>query len=374
MSRIKINKSIIRRKYYQFINWWLEQLAEFLPYRLKKLVTDRKTNVIITIDGNEATVSLARGNGNGTKDAVINLDENNPSKQDKVKDIVGSPAKIKDVVIRLDSKHMLHSVLAMPIATEERLRDVLVFEMDKNTPFGSDQVYFAYEILGKDHEREIINVGLYVFLRKNVDRLIEKISLYGFKPNGVEVASNHSSRKNEPERFINVILNPNDRRARVRREKSRVPQLILINCILLAGVAGVFLFQKNAVLEDLAEQANEISKIANQRVADKEEIERYIEQGSFFIKKRQSVPSLTVLLSEITRILPDGTWIKQFEYADKHIKLQGESDNSSALIGLIEASPLFNDTTFISPVTRNARTENDMFLISTAVVSQKASQ
>jgi len=372
MSRITISRSIIRRNYYLFINWWVDELAEFLPYSLRKLITERKSNVIIAIDGESATISLTRGNGGVNKDAVINFNDDDPLKQDKIRRVIGLQSKIKDVVIRLDITDMLHTVVPMPIATEERLRDVLVFEMDKHTPFTADQVYFGYEVISKDAGRETINVALYVFLRRNVDKILETVALYGFKPNSIEIKSSHTSKKQERNHYVNVLLNPSDRRAKTRREKSRIPQLVLANCVLLACVAGVVLAQKNAVLADLGQQANEISVIANKRIAAKEELERLIEQGSFFIKKRQEEPSLAVLLSEVTRILPDGTWIKQFEYSDRRIKLQGESDNSSSLIGLVEASPLFSGTSFISPVTRNPRTESDMFLISTTVVGQKA--
>ena len=38
----------------------------------------------------------------------------------------------------------------MPAATEENLPQVLSFEMDRLTPFRSDEVYFDHRVVGRD--------------------------------------------------------------------------------------------------------------------------------------------------------------------------------------------------------------------------------
>ncbi len=69
------------------------------------------------------------------------------------------------------------------------------------------------------------------------------------------------------------------------------------------------------------------------------------------------------LLNELTRILPDDTWLSMLEVSGSKLRVQGESGSASSLIGLIEESDLFHDPGFASPITRNRRTGLDRFVL-----------
>jgi len=50
--------------------------------------------------------------------------------------------------------------------------------------------------------------------------------------------------------------------------------------------------------------------------------------------------------------LPDDTYLQQLEIKGKRMVIRGLSGQASALIGLLEQSPLFQGPRFLSPVTR----------------------
>ena len=56
------------------------------------------------------------------------------------------------------------------------------------------------------------------------------------------------------------------------------------------------------------------------------------------------------------------------------VRIHGESERASSLIGLIEESALLKDARFSSPVTKNPRTSNDRFVIEAVIDSGEGAQ
>jgi general secretion pathway protein L len=49
------------------------------------------------------------------------------------------------------------------------------------------------------------------------------------------------------------------------------------------------------------------------------------------------------------------------QYSKGDLQVRGESPDASSLIALVEASPVFKNTRFVSPVTRNTASNTDRF-------------
>jgi Tfp pilus assembly protein PilN len=58
-------------------------------------------------------------------------------------------------------------------------------------------------------------------------------------------------------------------------------------------------------------------------------------------------------LRELSEILPDSTWINDFNLRGDGVEISGLTDNATALVPLIEQSPLFKDVALASGITRN---------------------
>jgi general secretion pathway protein L len=67
--------------------------------------------------------------------------------------------------------------------------------------------------------------------------------------------------------------------------------------------------------------------------------------------KSEAVP-LVRILEEMARTIPDGTWLTELDFRDDAVTFGGVSQGASALIPLLEASPLFRAPTFSQPVVR----------------------
>ena len=57
-------------------------------------------------------------------------------------------------------------------------------------------------------------------------------------------------------------------------------------------------------------------------------------------------------LNELSKVLPDDTWLVQAEIKGDELTLDGRTASSATLVGLFEASPFFAEVRYLSPVTR----------------------
>jgi Fimbrial assembly protein (PilN) len=54
---------------------------------------------------------------------------------------------------------------------------------------------------------------------------------------------------------------------------------------------------------------------------------------------QKRAPTVIQILSEVTQILPAGTWLTEFAFNDGKVHVQGFSNAPSDLIGLVRTSP-----------------------------------
>ena len=58
------------------------------------------------------------------------------------------------------------------------------------------------------------------------------------------------------------------------------------------------------------------------------------------------------VLDELTKVVPTNAYLSNFRYRDSGIEIQGSAENASALIPLMERSPLFENVGFNAPSNR----------------------
>lgn len=79
--------------------------------------------------------------------------------------------------------------LSLPSPTEENLKEVLGFEMDRYTPFNLEDVYFDFKIVKRDEARKIIHVLLMVVKKEVIDYYLKLLQRINVKVRGIEVIS-----------------------------------------------------------------------------------------------------------------------------------------------------------------------------------------
>jgi len=104
------------------------------------------------------------------------------------------------------------------------------------------------------------------------------------------------------------------------------------------------------LLERARQQADAVNVL-------KQEQERLLAEYTFPFEHKVATPSRVALLEEVTRILPDNTWLQQLEIHGMEVSMQGTTSSSAKLIGLFEQSGLLEGASYKSPLVKGRENE-----------------
>ena len=90
------------------------------------------------------------------------------------------------------------------------------------------------------------------------------------------------------------------------------------------------------------------------------------------VEKKASDVMIVELIDEISRVLPDHTWIARLDLKGSELQIQGQSSAASSLIRIIESSPWFENVRFTSPVVQISGTDKDRIHIVATVARKRA--
>jgi general secretion pathway protein L len=144
----------------------------------------------------------------------------------------------------------------------------------------------------------------------------------------------------------------------------------LLAVLIVAGIT-IPLVQKNRAIEALEAQVQAAAAEARQGAELRQDLEKMAEASQFLVAKKASDVMIVELIDEVSRILPDHTWIARLDLSGDELQIQGQSSASSSLIRIIESSPWFENVRFASPVVQISGTDSDRVHIVATVVRQR---
>lgn len=340
----------------QFWYWWTGELLGMLPPSLRERVQGKGHYLLIEIEAGQCNVRYG-GRGNFKPVSEFELTDDWQVAEDIPQTFVELRNKADESVLLLPPQLLLTKTLHLPSATETGLANVLRFEMDRHTPFTADQVYYGYRIVDRDKKAQKITVSLTLAVRSRLDPLLEQLAQMNLSPTVIAPAAEPSEDLYSMNMLPSSIQSGYDKGQRTRRWK------LLLLLVLLAAVITVPVFQLESKVEVLRTEISIPKAQANKAQAVADEVTRLKESRQFLINKKIADPSTLILVNELTQLLPDNTWISRFELRGGDLKLQGESGQASALIGLLEGSGYLTNVRFSSPVTSNPRNQKERFVI-----------
>jgi len=340
----------------RFWHWWTGELLGMLPHGMKDRLQGKGRFLLAEIEEGRCSVRYG-GRGNFKPITQLDLTDTWQVTGDGAHNFSDLNTKADETVLLLPPKLLLNRTLHLPAATESGLENVLKFEMDRHTPFTADQVYFGYRITHRDKKSEKLSVNLTLAVRAKVDPLLEQLESMGLRPTVMAPAADASEGL-----YSMNMLPSSDLQASGRKERSRRWMTLVLLALLFAVITLPVLQMENKV-EVLRTEINVPKQQAMKAQAVADEVKLLKESRQFLVNKKTGTPSTLILLNELTQLLPDNTWISRMELRGNELKLQGESGQASALIGLLEGSGYLRNVRFSSPVTSNPRNQKERFVI-----------
>jgi len=349
----------------RFLRWWGAELRELAPERWIGWLDMRSERLLVDAGEREWTLYRAGGENPGMLERMPLSEEAELSRRRLPALMAGFEEARPATVLCLPADSGLVTRLSLPAAAEENLSQVLKYEMDRQTPFKADKVYFDFDIVNRDARARTITLDLVVIPRDIMDRTLEKASARGLVVDAVDLAR----RPGEPPEIRGVNLLPRERRTRRGRTRLKLNAALGAGAVLLlALVMWQSLAVKEARIQALETRVTDARKEAMEVAQLRRQLEDAVKSANFLVRKKESHPVLLNVLREVTHLLPDDTWLVRLQLNDGKVQLYGESSAASRLIGMLDDSPMLTQVSFISPVTTNTQTDNERFNLQAQVV------
>ena len=347
----------------RFWRWWVGELAPLLPAASRVAIRRRFARPVVELAEDEAVFWRPDFGDGRTRLAVV----------ERVSLIADSAAVLAacraavarlaanasggiaapKVVIALSARKVLRKQLSLPAAVEENLAQTLAYDLDRHTPFRPEQVYFDAVVVARDTAKKMLRVDWAAALRTVVDDARKQVEDWGAVP-------------------IAVVPGPPGVPTRLNLipDIARPRPLQLRRWQVWAPLAAVAAFAFAAVFVPLAQKRqyaialNVLNAEAAQQAQAADAVRRQLEamqsDYNYILAKKYTYPSAVHVLDEVTRALPDDTWLTQFELktggrgkeTQRDLYLRGESDNAGKLIALLEDSKLVEQAAPRSPTTK----------------------
>ncbi len=342
-----------------FWRWWSGELIELLPQNLQKAIEQRQQKLYVEVDEDKLLLSL--GNEVAQREILrLGLDTADAEEAD-------IPREVQQTILLVPDDKVLAKRISLPAAAEENLREVLGFEMDLHTPFEASEVYYDYTVVGRDSARQQVTVDLVYSPRDAVDALVDGASKLGMKSDIV------TCRRRDNANLQPVNLLPLEKRRARRFDVKRLNLgLSGLMAVLLVAAITIPIVQKNRAIAEVEAQVQAAAAEAREGAELRRDLEKMAAASQFLVEKKASDVMIVELIDEISRILPDHTWIARLDLSGTELQIQGQSSASSSLIRIIESSPWFENVRFASPVVQIAGTDNDRVHIVATVARKRA--
>lgn len=352
-----------------FLRWWGSELAAFVPHALRPDGERGRTALRLQISPHEIVVlraSSGRSQELGRVAGAMGNDEPGVSVNALGAILRGLDSRNTKVVVELSPDLILTKTLELPLAAEENLRQVLSFEMERQTPFRPESVYFDYLVAERSTREQRICLNLFVARREAVDDAMALLEDWDLQP-----GSPHVELGAGPE-TLSITFLPVGYRAQGGGGIGTA--LVIVNAMLLAAVIGIPIAKQDYSLTELGAELAQARESALAASELEERIRKFRSESGRLLEHKTTRPAIIVLLNELGALLPDSTWLQRLDVKGGRVHLRGTSDAASSLIARLEASDLLGKVQFDSPVTEERTTGRERFHISAAIAKKVVPQ
>lgn len=246
----------------------------------------------------------------------------------------------------------------LPRAARAQARNIMSLQIPSETPFAIDEVYADTRIIDDDSSATEVCAVQGLAQRATVDGIVARaLEVYGVRLAGVDVVDPGSANGRAGFNFMPVAKRPSAQAGRF--SLNRALMIVLAGAALFAGWAWNDLQQRRIVSAEAALSA------AEGRAQEALSVLAQISTGADAIALMGAALNDPLRFERVygaaAALLPDGTWLEEFTYSRPVATITGLSDNSAALIEILEASEFVASARFVSPVVTDSQSGAERF-------------
>lgn len=322
-----------------FWTWWLTALGSWLPPRLRAVFGLAQQRLLLRHEGETLSLALTLpvqpGEASIRELAELPWDPEVAGEEPLTQLLVPRIHSLPRWLL-LPGRGGLRRRLSLPAAAADRLREVLGFEIDRQTPFTLDEVYYDARLLGRRGDGQI-DAELIVVPRANLEHALDALG----PPLRATLAGVDMADADGLPLGINLLPGVQRRR---RRDPRAAWNIGLIVVALTALGAGLWQISANreAAADAFEIEAKRRSEQARKVSDEKKQLVDLVEGLRFLQQTRNGRPTTVEVLDELTRRLPDSTYIEKVSIEGERVLIIGLSSEAPQLIERLQTSKLWH--------------------------------
>jgi general secretion pathway protein L len=285
-----------------------------------------------------------------------------PNRQ-RLVDLIPPSLKRRPIIVEIPQERVLSKRLLLPAGARAELERIIEFEMARHFPFPPERAFFCHRIVGgagfyRSFGSGPIDIELIAVPRDLVDEIRRELARVGLNPSGIAVAGSI-----DEDRLVlpGAALGESGSVAVVHRA------LFCITAVLaVAAIVSLPLQQRVQLAE--VERELDLLKPRGQALAEASDRQRReADRNSSVLRLRAARPPLVAVLAELSRAVPDGSWLLSLGITGREIVIDGLSPSAAATALALEQNRAVSGVVFRSPITRDPATGLEHFQLGASI-------
>jgi general secretion pathway protein L len=245
----------------------------------------------------------------------------------------------------------------LPAAAIERLRDVVAFEIDRQTPFAADAVAFDARLLGRRDSDGQLDAELVVVPREALTVQLDALGPLAGSLAGIDVAGGDGTP-------LGVNLLPlAQRRQQLDPWRSWNWVLGAVALLAFAMMLWQLLDNRDRAAQALQARADREAVAARAVSLQRQQLVDLVEGRAFLDRLRNARPTAIEVLDALARRLPDNTYLEKLAIENDRLLLIGLSSEASALVGRLEGARPWRSPALTGALQPDPRSGRDRFTL-----------
>lgn len=319
-----------------FLHWWGGELTALLPLRLREWVRRGPDVLWLDVHAGIATIRRAR-----TRATLANIAADLPEDVQRAQFFEacrGIDPDDRRLLLVVPASQVLARRLVMPAAAAVDPRRVAGYEIDRQTPFKPEQVYYDVRVSRDPAPAAHVALDLIVAPKSELDPVLERLAALGAAPDAIDVQAADDT-------LAGVDLLPPARRPRRPDKRRRANGVLAVACVLLVVlVLSQWLDNRRAALATMQADVDAMRAKATQSEQLRAQLTGAIAASRFLVKRKAETPPPLAVLDDLTRRLPDNAWLDMLTLDDSGgLDIKGEAAKAAALVDTLGSSKVLQE-------------------------------
>ncbi|WP_299340537.1 PilN domain-containing protein [uncultured Pseudoxanthomonas sp.] len=342
-----------------FFAWWGQALATWLPARWRVVLGLTGDRLLFQRQDDEIEMSWLEGTQRhplARLPATVSPDD--------LRALLGSRLAELPRWWLVPAGMALRRRLLLPAAAADRLRDVLTFELDRQTPFTANDACFDARVVGVREDAQL-DVELAAVQKA---AFVDGLSRLGALSQGLAGADVEDA-GGAP---LGVNLLPEASRV-ARQAPRRGLHAVLASVAVIAVVfaAWAVLDNRRAAADAFAARVDSRADAARQVAAQRQQLVDLVAGTTTLNQTSARRPTALEVMDEVTQRLPDNTYLEKLAIEGDRLTLIGFSPEASGLVARLQGSPLWRNPALSGALQPDPRTRMDRFTMTAELLGKQ---